>query len=59
MYQLYNILFTAFPVIWLAVMDFEYPKEVFLAVPEYYQLGIKNMCFSTRQFWKWVFYGVW
>ena len=30
MYQMYNPVFTALPIIWYATMDFEYPKEVLL-----------------------------
>jgi phospholipid-transporting ATPase len=35
-YQLYNIVFTAFPIMWYAVMDKEFSKIVFQQQPEKY-----------------------
>lgn len=27
-YQMFNIIFTCFPVIWYAIFDFEFPKHI-------------------------------
>ena len=40
LYQFYNITYTAFPIMFYALFDFEKPKEELLANPEYYKLGI-------------------
>jgi len=59
LYQLYNIAFTALAIMWFAVFDLEYPKEILLTKPKYYIIGLENMCFSNYKFAKWVFYAVW
>ena len=50
LYQIYNIVFTAVPIMWFSVMDFAYEKKVFLDNPNNYQLGIQNLCFSNYIF---------
>ena len=56
-YQLYNIVFTSVPIMWFAVMDFQYPSHVFLKDPTKYQIGLKKECFGTKVFWYWFCYG--
>ena len=58
-YQLYNIVFTAIPIMWFALFDFEKPKEKFLAKPKYYSIGLNSECFSIDIFWRWIIYGAW
>jgi magnesium-transporting ATPase (P-type) len=48
---MYNIVFTAFPVMWYAVMDKEYSKRVFLSDPDKYQTGLRGNCFDFYNFW--------
>lgn len=43
----YNIIFTAYPVVWFAIMDLEISKKKLLENPENYELGLLNLCFST------------
>ena len=50
-YQLYNIVFTAFPIMWYAVMDKEFSKQVFLNDPSKYSTGLKGNCFDFYNFW--------
>jgi phospholipid-transporting ATPase len=53
-YQMYNIVFTAFPIFWFALFDYEHTKEKFLTKPQYYSIGLRNECFSYSIFWQWV-----
>ena len=45
-YQFYNVAFTAFPIIIFAMLDQEFPKQVFLTDPRKYIIGLTNECFS-------------
>lgn len=56
-YQMYNIVFTAVPIGWFALLDFQYPKQVFLSDPSKYQLGLRKESFGTKIFWGWFSYG--
>lgn len=66
-YQMYNIVFTAFPIIWFAVFDEQHPKEKLMTVSKYYKVGLLSKYyaitnhldenFSRGKFWRWVFYG--
>ena len=46
--QVYNVFFTAWPIIIFAVFDFEYPKQVFLEYPQLYAKGLRDnlLCWS-------------
>jgi phospholipid-transporting ATPase len=58
-YQLYNIVFTAFPVMWYSVMDKQFSKKILQNNPSHYQIGLKDDCFNFYQFWiKGVFIGM-
>mmetsp|Transcript_30711 Transcript_30711/g.30191 ORF Transcript_30711/g.30191 Transcript_30711/m.30191 type:complete len:527 (+) Transcript_30711:388-1968(+) len=46
LYQFYNILFTAFPVVWFALFDAEYDRDEILALPAAYKIGIFNLHFG-------------
>ena len=50
LYQMYNLIFTAFPIGCYAVMDFQYRKQEFLKRPKLYRIGLEDMCFSTGLF---------
>ena len=56
---MYNIVFTAFPIFWFSLFDFERPKEKLLQKPKYYSIGLNNECFGNRIFWKWIVYAAW
>lgn len=57
LYQLYNILFTAFPIMWFALFDQEHLKEELLSNPKHFKIGLKNLNFGKYRFWRWIFYG--
>lgn len=57
--QTYNLVFTGMPICWFAVFDWQYKKEVFLADPSLYKIGLKNKCFSRFIFWRWYLYATW
>lgn len=46
-------MFASVPIVWYAIMDFQYDKPTFLANPRLYDIGLKNKCFGTRVFWLW------
>jgi phospholipid-transporting ATPase len=50
-YQLYNIMFSAVPIIWFAIFDFQFKKETFMENPKLYEIGLKHKCFGTKVFW--------
>ena len=55
MYQGFNTAFTAFPILWLATMDYEHSKERLLNEPVLYKGGLYNVHFNTRVFLWWIF----
>jgi phospholipid-transporting ATPase len=57
LYQLYNILFTAFPIMWYALFDEEHVKEELLRNPKHFKIGLKNLSFGKYRFWRWILYG--
>ena len=59
MYACYNVLFTAVPVVWFAVFDWEYDKRTLLKSPILYSIGLENIYFSSYVFWRWVVYAIW
>lgn len=59
LYNLYNTIFTFWPVMWFAVFDQEYDKERFLKDPKLYRIGIDDVFFNKTVFWRWFLYGVW
>jgi phospholipid-transporting ATPase len=58
LYESYNILFTALPLIWFAISDKEYTNKKLEKEPHHYIRGIKGKGFSSFQFWKGVIYGL-
>jgi len=37
---------------WFAVYDLQYTKDRFISDPSLYQIGLKNVCFSTVVFFQ-------
>lgn len=56
-YQLYNILFTCFPIIWFALYDYEFPKSTLYENPHLYSIGPSNEFMTKKIFWRWIIYG--
>lgn len=56
-YQLYNILFAAFPIMWFGIYDRQVSDKKLESNPKYYTQGILGRLFKSTRFWKWIFYG--
>ena len=54
--QLYNVLFTALPIIIFGVTDLEFDKELLVHNPHLYQDGLINDLFSKKIFWRWLMF---
>ena len=50
-------MFTAMPIMWYAVCDFEFPKKKLLNDPSLYKIGLEERLFSNAVFWRWILYG--
>jgi len=59
LYTAYNVVFTAFPVIWYATMDLEYEKVDLMTKPDLYKYGIRNLHFNIKVFIKWIADAFW
>jgi magnesium-transporting ATPase (P-type) len=60
LYQLSNIAFTAFPIIFFAILDQDVVAEIPLQVPELYKDGNTfGIHFSVKTFWIWMAEGTW
>ena len=57
-YQLYNILFAAFPIIWFGIYDRQISDALLMNNPKYYTQGIVGKLFGKKRFWKWILYGL-
>ena len=56
LYQVYNITYTAFPIMFYSLFDWERPKEELMYHPHYYKLGIQNAKFDFVTMFLWVIY---
>ena len=59
LYACYNVVFTALPIVWFAVFDWEYNKRTLLKSPRLYHIGLENVYFNSYTFWRWIFYAIW
>lgn len=59
LYQLYNVMFTAFPIMWYSIFDWEFDKEKFLNEPNHYLIGLYDVYFNKYTFWRWFGYAIW
>lgn len=50
-YQLYNMLFTVFPILWYGVYDLEIEPDVLTSDSRYYKQGMVNKLFRSNRFW--------
>ena len=58
LYQAFNVIFTAFPIIYYGILDQEFETEVLMNDGRYYVAGISNLLFRKRRFWKYIGYGI-
>ena len=57
-YQLYNMIFTSFPIGWFGIYDKEYSYDNTLEVEnKHYLQGINDQLFHSGRFWKWIIFG--
>ena len=40
-----------------ALFDQDRTKEELMSKPKLYKIGLRNQCFSTGIFWRWIIYG--
>ena len=60
LYQMSNIAFTAFPIIFFALLDQDVVAEIPLQVPELYKDGNTfGIYFNSKIFWTWMVEGMW
>ena len=52
LYQSYNLFFTALPIFFFAIFDWQKTKSELLTHPSLYSIGLKNEKFSTFVFWE-------
>ena len=55
----YNVVFTALPIIWFGVFDWEHTKEDLMEHPKMYEIGLNNVFFNWAAFWRWTIYAFW
>jgi hypothetical protein len=48
---MYNVLFSAAPIVVFALLDREFDRKEFKTRPELYAIGLTNECFSWPLFW--------
>mmetsp|Transcript_10350 Transcript_10350/g.10221 ORF Transcript_10350/g.10221 Transcript_10350/m.10221 type:complete len:94 (-) Transcript_10350:310-591(-) len=58
LYLFFNVVFTAFPIMWFAVFDYEYTKKELAEDPKYYIYIVKKSI-SLGKFLRWIFFAVW
>jgi phospholipid-transporting ATPase len=56
-YQLFNVVYTFFPIIIYAVLDQELPEKVLLSNPRLYAAGPKKALFNNQRFFTWFLVG--
>jgi phospholipid-transporting ATPase len=57
LFQLFNTMYTALPIIIYAVFDKELPQKILIKYPYFYKIGIQGRHFTTGIFWQWFFTG--
>lgn len=56
-YQLYNMIFTVFPVLWYGIYDKEFKMDELMNESAYYKQGMVNKLFRSNRFWVHNIYG--
>ena len=58
LYQIFNIIFASFPIIWFGIYDKEVSYDILMKDRRYYTQGIVGKLFHSSRFWKWIIYGI-
>jgi phospholipid-transporting ATPase len=57
LYQLFNIVFSVFPILWFGIYDSERTTTVSMSNAKYYA-SIKSKLYDNLNFWKWILNGI-
>ena len=57
LHQLYNVIYSIFPIFYFSIFDREYESDVLLKNPKFYIQGIKNKCFNLLIFNRYLIMG--
>ena len=55
--QLFNVLYTAFPIIVYALFDKQFKGDISIEHPFMYYAGREGLIFNSYQFWGWLLRG--
>eukprot|EP00743_Colponemidia_sp_Colp-15_P004663 GILK01005024.1.p1 GENE.GILK01005024.1~~GILK01005024.1.p1 ORF type:complete len:1174 (-),score=231.08 GILK01005024.1:215-3736(-) len=58
-YQLYNILYTAMPIVIYSIFDRDIEYKTLESTPKLYEPGLQGALFNTKVFWQYVSNGFW
>mmetsp|Transcript_95551 Transcript_95551/g.213764 ORF Transcript_95551/g.213764 Transcript_95551/m.213764 type:complete len:1141 (+) Transcript_95551:64-3486(+) len=59
MYQMFNVIHSMFPIVYLAIFDQDLPKKTSLENPELYSEGQRNAYLNPRIMLVWTLCGIW
>merc|ERR1719188_1657183 len=59
MYQMFNVIHSMFPIVYLAIFDQDLPKKISLENPELYSEGQRNAYLNPRVMLVWTLCGIW
>ena len=57
LYQLFNIVFSVFPLLWFGIYDTERDRTVSMSNAKFYSSS-NNQLFDNCNFWRWIFNGI-
>ena len=58
LYQLFNIVFSVFPILWFGIYDSERTKIESMSNAKFYSSVNTKLLFNNLNFWKWIFTGI-
>ena len=58
LYQLFNIVFSVFPLLWFGIYDTERDRIVSMSNAKYYSSNNNKLIFDNWKFWRWIFNGI-
>ena len=57
LHQLYNVIYSIFPIFYFSIFDREYESDFFVKNPRFYIQGIRNECFNFFMFYRYLIIG--
>ena len=58
LYQLFNIVFSVFPLLWFGIYDTERDRIVAMSSAKFYSSNNNKLLFDNWNFWRWIFNGI-